>query len=107
MFMYAVFSLGSHQYRVEPEESVTVFRRDKDEGETFEIDDVHLVKTDEDEASIGKPILEDASITATVEEHFRGDKIVVFNYKRREGRRRKLGHRDDLTRLRINDIKAP
>lgn len=102
--MYAVFALGSHQYRVEPETSVTVFRRDYDEGETFEIDDILLVKPDEDDASVGSPVLENASITATVEEHFRGDKITVFNYKRREGRRRKLGHRDDLTKLRINDI---
>lgn len=105
--MYAVFSLGSHQYRVEPEESVTVFRRDYDEGETFEIEDVQLIKPDNDEALVGTPTVENASVRATVEEHFRGDKIVVFNYKRREGRRRKLGHRDDLTRLRVNDIKLP
>ena len=105
--MYAVFSLGSHQYRVEPEESVTVFRRDVEEGETFEIEDVHLIKPDDDEALVGEPTLDGATVRATVEEHFRGDKIVVFNYKRREGRRRKLGHRDDLTRLRINDIKQP
>lgn len=105
--MYAVFSLGSHQYRVEPEESVTVFRRDYDEGESFDIEDVHLIKPDDGEALVGTPQLDDASVRATVEEHFRGDKIVVFNYKRREGRRRKLGHRDDLTRLRINDIKKP
>lgn len=105
--MYAVFSLGSHQYKVEPEESVTVFRRDYDEGETFEIDDVKLIKPDDEDPLIGQPDVEGASVRATVEEHFRGDKIVVFNYKRREGRRRKLGHRDDLTKLRINDIKTP
>jgi len=104
--MYAVFALGSHQYRVEPGSSVTVFRRDREEGETFEIEDVRLVRTEE-ETLVGTPTVEDASVTATVDEHFRGDKIVVFNYKRREGRRRKLGHRDDLTRLRINDIQVP
>lgn len=105
--MYAVFSLGSHQYRVEPESEVTVFRRDYEEGETYEIDDVLLVKPDEDDAVVGTPTIDDASVTVTVDEHFRGDKITVFNYKRREGRRRKLGHRDDLTRLRVNDIKTP
>lgn len=104
--MYAVFSLGSHQYRVEPESEVTVFRRDHDEGETFDIEDVLLIKPDDEDAIVGTPTIEDATITATVDEHFRGDKITVFNYKRREGRRRKLGHRDDLTRLRINDIKT-
>ncbi|MFB6346683.1 MAG: 50S ribosomal protein L21 [bacterium] len=105
--MYAVFSLGSHQYRVEPESEVTVFRRDYEEGETFDIEDVLLIKSDDEDAIVGTPEIEEASITATVDEHFRGDKITVFNYKRREGRRRKLGHRDDLTRLRINDIKTP
>lgn len=105
--MYAIFSLGSHQYRAEPGSDVTVFRRDYDEGETFDIDDVLLVKTDDDESVIGTPHVEGARVTATVDEHFRGDKITVFNYKRREGRRRKLGHRDELTRLRINDIVLP
>ncbi len=105
--MYAVFSLGSHQYRVEPNDSVTVFRRSYEEGKSFDIEDVHLIKPDEGKALVGSPTLDGASVRATVEEHFRGDKIVVFNYKRREGRRRKLGHRDDLTQLRINDIKQP
>lgn len=104
--MYAVFALGSHQYRVEPGSDVTVFRRDREQGETFEIDDVRLVRTDDGDTLVGTPRVEDATVTATVDEHFQGDKIVVFNYKRREGRRRKLGHRDDLTRLRINDIKV-
>ncbi len=101
--MYAVFSLGSHQYKVEPDSEVTVFRRPQKEGEEIEIDDVLLVN-DEDKTLVGQPTVEDAKIRATVDEHFRGDKITVFNYKRREGRRRKLGHRDDLTRLRINSI---
>lgn len=105
--MDAIFALGSHQFRVQPEMDVTVFRRNYDEGETFEIEDVLLIKPDDQDVIIGQPIITDSSITATVDEHFRGEKITVFNYKRREGRRRKLGHRDDLTRLRINDIKLP
>jgi len=101
--MYAVFSIGSHQYKVEPDSEVTVFRRPEDEDEEIEIEEVLLVKNG-DETLIGRPNLEDVKIKATVVEHYRGDKITVFNYKRREGRRRKLGHRDDLTRLRINSI---
>lgn len=104
--MYAVFALGDHQYRVEPDSEVTVFRRDAEEGEILELEDILLVKSDGD-TEIGTPHVEGASITASVEEHFRGDKITVFNYKRREGRRRKLGHRDDLTRLRIESIDLP
>ncbi len=101
--MYAIFALGEHQYRAEPDSEVTVFRRDVEEGEEIELEDVLLVK-DGDDVKIGTPKVEGATITARVEDHFRGDKITVFNYKRREGRRRKLGHRDDLTRLRIESI---
>ncbi len=104
--MYAIFALGKHQYRVEPDADVTVFRRDAEEGEMIDLEDVLLIR-DEEETLVGRPRLEDASISATVEEHYRGDKITVFNYKRREGRRRKLGHRDELTRLKIHSINRP
>lgn len=101
--MYAIFELGSHQYRVEEDQDVTVFRRDADEGDDIEIDDVLFVKEDGD-TDVGQPYLEDVSIDASVEEHFQGDKITVFKYKQREGKRTKQGHRDQLTRLSINAI---
>ena len=103
--MYAIIEIGSHQYRVEEDSDLTVFRRENEEGEQIEIDNVLLIRNDSD-TEIGQPYLEKATVQATVEEHFRGEKITVYNYKPRDGRRRKLGHRDDLTRLRIDSIQA-
>ena len=101
--MYAILSVGSHQYRVEPDSEITVFRLPNEEGEELELKDVLLVSSD-DETLIGQPHVENAAVQVTVSEHFRGDKITVYNYKRRKGQRRKLGHRDDLTRLQIDSI---
>ncbi|MFP4687556.1 MAG: 50S ribosomal protein L21 [bacterium] len=101
--MYAIFSLGGHQYKAEPDSEITVFRLSEEEGETIEISDILLV-SDEDELLIGQPYVENATVKAQVDEHFRGDKITVYNYKRRKGQRRKLGHRDDLTRIKIESI---
>jgi large subunit ribosomal protein L21 len=101
--MYAIFELGSHQYRVQEDEDVTVFRRDADEGDTLEIDEVLLLRDDGD-TEVGQPYLEDVTLEATVDEHFKGEKITVFKYKQREGKRTKQGHRDQLTRLSIDQI---
>jgi large subunit ribosomal protein L21 len=101
--MYAIFSIGSHQYRAEPDSEVTVFRLSEGEGEAIELDDILLVSSEE-ETLVGQPRVENAKVKATVDEHFRGDKITVYNYKRRKGQRRKIGHRDDLTRLKIESI---
>ncbi len=104
--MYAVIAIGSHQYRVEPDAEFTVFRRDADEGEELVLDDVRLYR-DEDEVHVGEPTVEGARVRTRVAEHYRGDKITVFDYKRRHGHRRKLGHRDDLTRLVVEAIEPP
>lgn len=104
--MYAVVAIGSHQYRVKPDAEFTVFRRDAEEGDELTLDDVRLIR-DDDDVQIGEPTLEDAEVTVRVDDHYRGDKITVFDYKRRSGRRRKLGHRDDLTRLVVEDIQTP
>lgn len=103
--MYAIIEIGSHQYRVDEDSDLTVFRREQEEGEQIEIENVLLVR-DNDDTQIGAPYVEEARVEATVEEHLRGEKITVYNYKPRDGRRRKLGHRDDLTRLRIDSIQA-
>lgn len=101
--MYAIVEVGSHQYRVREGEDLTVFRRDADEGDEIEIDDV-LFLSDDGAHEIGQPYLEDTSVDVTVEEHFQGEKITVFKYKTREGKRTKQGHRDQLTRLSIDSI---
>ncbi len=101
--MYAIVAVGSHQYRVEPDTEFTVFRHEGDVGEELELTEVLMVKDDSD-LKIGTPQVDGASVKVSIVEHFRGDKITVYNFKKRHGRRRKLGHRDDLTRLRVESI---
>jgi len=103
--MYAIIEIGNHQYRVEEDQELTVFHRDHEEGEELTIENVLLIRND-DGTNIGAPNVDGAAVEATVKEHFRGEKITVYNYKPRDGRRRKLGHRDELTRLRIDSIQT-
>jgi len=101
--MYAIIRLGGRQYRVEPGRFIDVDRLPYEAGEEITIDDVLLVNNDGD-VTIGQPTVEGAAVTATVEEQFRGEKLIVFKYRQRTSYRRKRGHRQYHTRLRINGI---
>lgn len=101
--MYAVIESGGRHYRVAVGDTIDVEKVTADQGETVEIDRVIMVSGD-DGVSIGKPLVEGATVTATVREHFRGPKIVVFKMKPKKRYRRKTGHRQSLTRLTINSI---
>ncbi len=101
--MYAIIRLGGRQYRVEPGRFIDVDRLPHEQGEEITIDDVLLLNND-GEVTVGQPTVEGASVTATVEEQFRGEKLIVFKYRQRTSYRRKRGHRQYHTRLRINDI---
>ena len=102
--MYAIIRSGGKQYRAEVGATVDVDRLPKEVGETLEISDVLLV-ADGDDTRIGQPTVEGAIVTATVVEQFRGKKIIVYKYRQRTNYRRKQGHRQYYTRLRIEDIK--
>lgn len=102
--MYAIIRSGGKQYRAEVGATVDVDRLPKEVGETLEISDVLLV-ADGDDTRIGQPMVEGATVTATVVEQFRGKKIIVYKYRQRTNYRRKQGHRQYYTRLRIEDIK--
>jgi large subunit ribosomal protein L21 len=103
--MFAVLRTGGKQYRVTPEDVIQVERLTAEAGESIELDDV-LAIGDGDAVSLGQPVLEGARVAATVVEHTRGKKILVFRKKRRKNYRRKRGHRQDLTLLRIDEILA-
>lgn len=72
-------------------------------GEQVELNEVLMVSSD-DQVTVGDPLVAGARVTATVVDQHRGDKIVVFKYKPKKRYRRKMGHRQDLTRLSINAI---
>lgn len=103
--MYAVFRSGGKQYRAEVGKTVDVDRLPHEVGESMELDDVLLV-VDGENTAIGQPRVEGASVTATVVEQFRGKKIIVYKYRQRTSYRRKKGHRQYYTRLRIDDIQV-
>jgi large subunit ribosomal protein L21 len=103
--MYAVIRTGGKQYKVAENDVILVEKLDGEAGASIQLDDVLMVG-DEDKTTVGTPTVEGASVAATVVEQGRGDKILVFKKKRRKNYRRTMGHRQDLTVLRITDILA-
>ncbi len=104
--MFAIIESGSHQFRVEPNSLIVVNRIELEQGAPFASDKVLLVSDDANEVKIGTPFVEGCKVTGTVLEHYRGKKIIVFKMKRRKGYRRKRGHRQELTRIRIEKIET-
>jgi large subunit ribosomal protein L21 len=104
--MYAIIVAGGHQYRVQPEAVIEVNRLAIEQGQPFETEQVLLVETDGNEIKVGNPYVAGAKVTGTVIEHCRGKKVIVFKMRRRKNYRRKRGHRQDLSRVRIERIEA-
>src|SRR5437667_2500112 len=102
--MYAIVETGGKQYRVKPGDTVAVERLSGTPGETLDLERVLLVGDNGDSPRIGSPGIAGAVVRAEVIEQFRGEKIIVFRYKSKVRYRRKTGHRQSLTRLRITDI---
>ena len=105
MEAYAVIETGGKQYRVEKDSVLSVELLGAEAGKTVEFDQV-LALSDGTDLAIGTPVVPGAKVTATVVENFRGEKLVSFKKKRRKGYRRKIGHRQELTRLKIDSISA-
>ena len=103
--MYAVIRSGGKQYRVEKDAVLKLEKLPGVAGESVSFDQV-LLLGDGEGARIGSPLVAGASVQATVLEQMRGPKIVVFKKKRRKHYRRKTGHRQDLTVVRITGILA-
>lgn len=103
--MYAIIETGGKQYKVQPGDVVDLERLEIGEDDTVEFDKVLAVSKD-DKLNVGAPVLEGAKVTAELIENLRGKKLVVFKMKKRKGYRRKNGHRQELTRVRIVDIQS-
>lgn len=103
--MYAVIETGSKQYRVAAGDTLEIERLDVEAGQPFTFDRVLLVSND-GKLSVGTPTVASASIVADVIEHKRGPKKIAFKMKRRKGYHRTVGHRQELTVVKIKEIKA-
>jgi large subunit ribosomal protein L21 len=105
--MYAVVKTGGKQYRVAPGDVIRVERLPADQGSTVELGEVLMLGGDGAGAQVGAPLIAGAAVTATVVEQMRDDTVIVFKKKRRHNYRRKNGHRQYLTVLRIGEILPP
>ena len=103
--MFAVIRTGGKQYRVQKDDIIKVEKLDGKAGDKVALDDVLFVN-DGKTSKIGEPTVKGASVTAELVAQDRNAKIVVFKKKRRQNYRRKKGHRQNVTVLRIKDIKA-
>ncbi len=102
--MYAIVRSGGHQYRVEHGKVIDVEKLDVEAGSSLNLDAVLLVVPDDGAPLIGRPLVEGAVVTATVVEHYRAKKILIWKYRPGLRYRRRRGHRQTYTRLRIESI---
>ena len=103
--MFAVVRTGGKQYRVSKDDVIKVERLEGEPGAEIELDQV-LMLDDGKSSTVGSPLVDGARVAATVLDQTRADKIIVFKKKRRKNYRRKHGHRQHQTVLRITDILA-
>ena len=103
--MYAVLETGGKQYRVAAGDTLEIERLETEAGKTFSFDRVLLVNRD-GKLSVGTPTVKGATVDADVVEHIRGDKKLTFKMKRRKGYHKTIGHRQELTIVKIKEIKG-
>ena len=101
--MYAVIKTGGKQYRVDPGKEVRVEKLDGELGDTVTFDQV-LMASDGENIRVGKPFLEDTKVVGRITQQGKNKKILVFKYKRRKGYRKKMGHRQQFTQIKIDEI---
>jgi large subunit ribosomal protein L21 len=102
--MYAVFQTGGKQFRAEPGVRLRVPTLDVEPGASVVFDQVLLASDGEQTVQVGAPTVAGASVTAEVLRHGREKKIIVFKRKRRKGYRKKQGHRQDFTEIRVDQV---
>ncbi|MFO1486898.1 MAG: 50S ribosomal protein L21 [Verrucomicrobiota bacterium] len=103
--MYAVLETGSKQYRVAAGDTLEIERLDVEAGKPFTFDRVLLLNNG-GKVTIGAPTVASATVVADVVEHIRGEKKLTFKMKRRKGYHKTIGHRQELTIVKIKEIKG-
>jgi len=102
---YAVIQTGGKQYRVAEGDVIDVEKLEVEPGTEAKFDEVLLV-SDGKSLSVGAPLVKGAAVTAEVVDQHKADKVIAFKFKRRKGQHRTVGHRRQLTRLKIKSINA-
>lgn len=101
--MYAIVEIAGQQFKVKEKQQIFVHRLDANEGDSITFDKVLLVDN-EGSVKVGTPVVDGMLIKATVIDHVRGDKVIVFKKKRRKGYTVKNGHKQSFTRVKIDSI---
>ena len=106
--MYAIVDIKSKQFKVREGDTLYVPHLQTDAGEEITFEDVLLTANGDDSGGVqvGAPHVEDASVSATVLDHVKGDKVTVFKKKRRKRYRVKRGHRQQYTQIRVEALNA-
>jgi large subunit ribosomal protein L21 len=102
--MYAVFQTGGKQFRAEPGSKLRIPTLEAEPGDKVTFDHVLLTGGEGEGVVVGEPTVDGASVTAEVVRHGRTKKVIVFKRKRRKGYRRKQGHRQGFTEIRIDEV---
>lgn len=105
MDAYAVIETGGKQYRVKQGDELDVERLDGEAGAKIKLDRV-LALSNGTDLTVGTPVVSGASVSAEIVDQHRGEKVINFKKKRRKGYHRKVGHRQELTRVRVESITA-
>lgn len=101
--MYAIIETGGKQYHVEEGKSIFIEKLNANEGDKVSFDRVLFV-SNEGDIKIGSPVVEGAKVQGTVEKHGRGKKVVIFKFKAKKNYRKKKGHRQPFTKVKIESI---
>jgi large subunit ribosomal protein L21 len=104
--MYAVIQTGGKQYRVAPGDTLTVEKLPGNVGDSVEFGEVLMLSKD-GSLAVGKPVIQGAKVTGKIVEHGRGEKLVVYKFRRRKNYRLRNGHRQNYTSIQISDVLAP
>jgi large subunit ribosomal protein L21 len=103
--MYAIVTIAGQQFKVEKDQSLFVHRLEGNEGDKLEFDEVLLVAND-GKIKVGTPTVKNAKVSATIIEHAKGDKVIIFKKKRRKGYQKQSGHRQQFTKIKVEEIKG-
>ena len=101
--MYAIVEIAGQQFKVAKDQQIFVHRLEGKEGDKLTFDKV-LLTEDKGKVTVGAPVISGAKVKATIVEHLKGDKVIVFKKKRRKGYQVKNGHRQYLTSLKIDSV---
>lgn len=103
--MYAIVDIAGQQFKVSEKQLIYVHRLQGNEGDNVKFDKVMLVDNN-GKVKVGNPVISGANVSAKIISHLKGDKVLVFKKKRRKGYQKMNGHRQQLTRIQIESIKA-